>query len=328
MELGNRINITQCAGSDGWDSVEIKAGERKLNCTYQIKQQITIRLGKPYNDTITIETTDPISDKGDITQFARDMLYTAELRHESNRKQTIARHSEEFRYTILPLWFEREAYKARHRAKEQDMRKVAKRDLTAGKIDLKSYNDFIRALNSGVKDDDYIDDIKDYNHRLQCELCKISASNDFHFSYRDIERLLGKNIWEKSLEIKEYHSKEITTQMMNTIARNIECFNRLYNIDSEHITIKQIRNDYDAITTAGFGNVILTAVLYKEGKIRAIMAIDDNQGRMALCHLVDKERLSELLPKRAYNAVTREEHIALESVVRTDIIPRETIIIE
>ena len=328
MKLGNRINITQRAGSDGWDSVEIKAGSRRLNCTYQIKQQITIKLGTPYNDTITIETNEPISDRGDIEQFAREILSAAELRHESNRKHTIARYSEEFRSAILPLWFEREAHKARYRAEEKDMRKRAKRDLNAGKIDLKSYNDFIRALNSGVKDDDYIDDANDYNSRLQCELCKISTSNDFHFSYRDIEQIMGRKMWEKSLLTREYRTEECKANMLAILARNIEGFNLLYNLESQHISIKYLREEYDTIATIGFGDVILAATLHKEGKLCAVMALDDNQGRRALCHAVGEEQLGKILPKRAYNAVIREGDISLEAVARTYNYDRETIIIE
>ena len=79
MVLGNRINVTQRAGADGWDRVEVKSGDRSIACSYQIKQQITIKLGAPYNDTITIETSEPISDKSDIAQFAKDMLYTYEV---------------------------------------------------------------------------------------------------------------------------------------------------------------------------------------------------------------------------------------------------------
>ena len=88
-----------------------------------------------------------------------------------------------------------------------------------------------------------------------------------------------------------------------------------------------MRDNYDSITTAGFGNIILAAVLRKEGEICAVMAINDNQGRRALCHLVGEERLNEILPKRVSNAIIREGDISLESVERTDTCSRETIII-
>lgn len=327
MVFEDRINVIQRTGAEDWDEAEIKTTNRVVSCTYQIKQQITIKLGAPYNDTITIETNEPISDRGDIEQFAREILSAAELRHESNRKQTIVKHRKEFHSAILPLWFEREAYKARARAEEQDMRKVAKRDLKAGKTELKEYNDLIRALNSGIMDDDYIDDLKDYNCHLQQELCEMGASKNFHFSHLDIKQMLGRNIWEKSLQIREYCGKELDTRLLHIVARHLESFNRLYNIDHQHISLKYMHDNYDSITTAGFGNIILAAVLRKEGEICAVMAINDNQGRRALCHLVGEERLNEILPKRVSNAIIREGDISLESVERTDTCSRETIII-
>ena len=328
MVLGNRINVTQRAGADGWDRVEVKSGDRSSACSYQIKQQITIKLGAPYNDTITIETSEPISDKSDIAQFAKDMLYAAELRHETNRKQKIAGNKEFFRSRILPLWFEREAYKARSRAEEQDVRKKARRDLNAGTMDLKAYNDHIRALNSNVKDDDYIDDIIAYNRRLSNELDKVGVGADFHFSYCDIERLIGKNMWQESLQIKEYMGEAIDMRLLNTVRRGLENFNRLYNLELQHLTFDQMRARYDHITTAGFGEIVLAAAFYKDGNLCAVMAIDDCHGRCALSHLVGGYALAEVLPKMAYNAVVRDDRVILEGVEYTDSGVRETIIIE
>ena len=328
MVLGNRINVTQRAGADGWDRVEVKSGDRSIACSYQIKQQITIKLGAPYNDTITIETSEPISDKGDIAQFAKDMLYAAELRHETNRKQKIAGNKEFFRSKILPLWFEREAYKARSRAEEQDMRKEARRDLNRGVMDLKAYNDLIRALNSNVQDDDYIDEIIAYNRRLSNGLDKVGVGADFHFSYCDIERLIGKNIWAESLQIKEHSGEAIDTRLLNTVRCGLENFNRLYNLELQHLTFDQMRARYDHITTAGFGEIVLAAAFYKDGNLCAVMAIDDCHGRCALSHLVGGYALAEVLPKMAYNAVVRDDRVILEGVEYTDSGVRETIIIE
>ena len=58
------------------------------------------------------------------------------------------------------------------------------------------------------------------------------------------------------------------------------------------------------------------------------MAIDDVQGRRALRHLVEAEKLAEVLPKRAYNAVMRDENLFLEDVVASDSIENEMIIVE
>ena len=90
----------------------------------------------------------------------------------------------------------------------------------------------------------------------------------------------------------------------------------------------QMRAECDTISVAGFGGVLLAAALKKEGEVTAVMAIDDVQGRRALCQLVGREKLAEVLPKRAYNAVVREESFMLGDVCITDNSEVETIIIE
>ena len=322
-----RIEVSKRAGAEGWDYVEVKSGDKRVRCSYQIKQQVTIKLGIPYGDTITIETTDPISDKGDIEQFAQEILYAAELRHETNRKHTIVRNSEAFRTKILPLWFEREARKARYSADIQDMRKRARRKLNAGEMELKEYNDLIRSLNICDPDDDDVD-LTEYNRRLQHELSILKVRKDFHFSYRDIERLIGKDMWQTSLQIQEYRSAELNTKLLNVVTRNLNSFNKLYNLEPQNICLADMRTMYDSVTTAGFGDVVLAATFHKEGQVCAVMAIDNNQGRKALYHLIEHDKLAEILPKRALNAVTREEHIALQSVEYLDLGTYKTIIIE
>lgn len=328
MVLGKRIEVERSNGANGWDSVEVKSGKMKISCSYQIKQQITIKLGFPYSDTITIETSEPINDKCDIEQFALEMLHAAELRRESNRKAIIEKNSEAFRTNIIPLWFEREAYRAKNIASKQNMRKEARRELNAGTMDIKSYNNLIRALNSAVEDDDYIDDIAAYNRRLKLELCRLGAGKEFHFAYHDIERILGKRIWENSLQIKKHLGGHIETKLLDALRRDLESFNLLYRLGYQHLTIEQMRQEYDTITTAGFGDITLAATFKKGDEIVAFMAIDNDHGRRALCHLVGKERLAELLPKRAYNAVIREDRIALQNVEYVELSPCKTLIIE
>ena len=77
-----------------------------------------------------------------------------------------------------------------------------------------------------------------------------------------------------------------------------------------------------------FGDIILAAALKKAGKVVAVMTIDDVQGRRALRHLVGAEKLAELLPKRAYNAVMRDERLYLEDAVATESIEHKMIVIE
>jgi hypothetical protein len=327
MILGNRIDVSKRAGANGWDYVEVKSGKKRVRCSYQIKQQITIKLDLPYGDTITIETNEPINDKSDIEQFAKEMLYAADLRHETNRKQTISNNAEAFRSNILPLWFEREARKARYNANIQDMRKTARRKLNAGEIPLKEYNDLIRSLNCYDPDDDDTD-LTEYNRKLQQALTKLRVSKDFHFSYREIERLIGKNTWEDSLQTREYSSQELDIKLHNVLTRNLNSFNQLYNLEPQRLSLSDVRTNYDSVTVTGFNDVVLAATFHKEGNICAVMAIDNNQGRKALCHLVGRERLAEILPKRIFNAVTREEHIVLQDVEYLDLDTYKTIIIE
>ena len=66
----------------------------------------------------------------------------------------------------------------------------------------------------------------------------------------------------------------------------------------------------------------------KAGEVVAVMAIDDMQGRRALRHLVGAEKLAEVLPKRAYNAVMRDERLFLDDAVATKSSEKEMIIIE
>ena len=193
---------------------------------------------------------------------------------------------------------------------------------------LKSYNDLIRALNSNVEDDDHIDDIVAYNRRLKLELCRLGAGKKFHFSYHDIERILGKGIWENSLQIEKHLGGHIETKLLNTLKLDLESFNLLYRLGYQHLTLEQMRQEYDTITTAGFGDITLAATFKKGDEIVAVMAIDNDHGRRALCHLVGKERLAELLPKRAYNAVIREDRITLQDVECVDLSTYKTIIIE
>lgn len=208
------------------------------------------------------------------------------------------------------------------------MRKEARRELSAGKVDLKSYNDLIRALNSNVKDDDYIDDVIAYNRRLSHELSMVGVGSGFHFSYRDIENLIGKNIWQQLLQIKEYSIEALDARQLNSVQRGLENFNRLYNIEPQRIPLSYMRANYDRIVISGFGDMVLAAAFYKGGELCAVMAIDDNHGRCALCSLVGGDALASVLPKLAYNAVVREGRVRLEGVECGDPGARKSIIIE
>jgi hypothetical protein len=75
----------------------------------------------------------------------------------------------------------------------------------------------------------------------------------------------------------------------------------LYNIELSKI------EKGDIVETIGFGDKYIAAALYRNGEVVAVGAIDDIRGRKALRVLVGDKRLAELLPKKVYNAITRQE---------------------
>ena len=121
---------------------------------------------------------------------------------------------------------------------------------------------------------------------------------------------------------------ETLTSTIATIQRGFRNFSSLYDLDYQLNTMAQMHTECDTISVVGFGDIILAAAMKKAGKTVAVMAIDDVQGRMALRHLVGAERLAEILPKRVYNAVMREEIFVLGEAKFTENYAIDTIIIE
>ena len=155
----------------------------------------------------------------------------------------------------------------------------------------------------------------------------LDIEKGFRLSQHDLRDIFGRKAWEESLQIREL-DKNTKSSTLHIIARGLENFNRLYNLAPQNVRWEEKRNDYDTITVAGFGDIILAAALKKDGKICDVMAIDNVQGRRALRHLVGAEQLSAVLPKRAYNAIMRDERLLLEDAVATESIEHEMIVIE
>jgi hypothetical protein len=63
----------------------------------------------------------------------------------------------------------------------------------------------------------------------------------------------------------------------------------------------------DVVETIGFGGEIIAVTLRRNNYVVGVGAIDDVRGRRALRVLVGDNRLVELLPRKVYNAVTRQE---------------------
>ena len=323
----DRKTITTKRIGEGWRKLKIERGGTHLEGAFKTKQQITVELTFPFADTITIETTEPFADSDDLANFAEELAIVLEHRKKVRRKQKLVENKELLRTKILPLWFEREAFIARNRAEKEDIRKQARRGLNAGKIELNEYNDLVRALMGRCDDDDFIDGLADYNRRLTIALGALDTEKGFRLSQQDLKDIFGRNAWEQALQIHEL-DKDVKDSTLHIIARGVENFNRLYNLDLQTMRLGQMRRDYDTITVAGFGDIILAATLKKEGEICNVMAIDNVQGRRALRHLVEADKLAEVLPKRAYNAVLRDERLYLEDAVATDSIEHKMIVIE
>ena len=323
----HRKSISTKRIGDGWRKLRVERGGTHLEGAFKTKQQITVELTFPFIETITIETTEPFADSDDLASFAEELALVVDHRRKVRRKQKLVENKELLRTKILPLWFEREAFIARNRAEKEDIRKQARRDLNAGKMEPNEYNDLVRALQGRCDDDDFIDGLADYNRRLTFALGDLDVEEGFRLSQHDLRDISGRNAWEQALQIRDVEFGTPTSTLV-TIQRGFRNFNSLYGFAPEHLTMAHLRAECDTITVAGFGDIILAAALKKAGKVVAVMAIDDVQGRRALRHLVGAERLAEVLPKRAYNAVMRDERLFLEDAVATDSIEHEEITIE
>lgn len=323
----HRKSITTRRLGDGWRKLEVKSARAHLEGAFKVKHQITVELTRPYIETITIETTEPFSDSADIASFAEELALVVDYRRKARRKQKIRDNEALLRAKVLPLWFEREAYIARCNADNEDRRKEARRRLNAGEMELNTYNNLVRSMHAQYPDEDYIDNLHNYNSDINNELDRIGVESDFHISQCDLRVLFGKDAWENTLQISHLEG-DARKQNIVRIARGVEYFNRLYNLEPHTLDAEQVLAEYDTISVAGLGNIILAAALKKGDKICAVMAIDNVQGRRALRHLVGAERLGELLPKRAYNAVMREECFDLGEVRYNEKESIETIIIE
>lgn len=323
----HRKSITTKRIGEGWRKLKVERDGTHLEGVFKTKQQITVELTFPFIETITIETTEPFADSDDLASFAEELALVVEHHRKVRRKQKLVDNKELLRTKILPIWFEREAFIARNRAEKEDIRKQAKRELNTGKMELKEYNDLVRALRGRCDDDDFIDGLADYNRRLAIALGTLDIEKGFLLSQHDLREIFGRDCWGQSLQIREVEYETLTGAIA-TIQRGFRNFSSLYGLDYQLSTMTQMRAECDTIEVAGFGDVILAAVLKKEGEVVAVMAIDDVQGRRALRQLVGVAKLAEVLPKRAYNAVIREEKLFLEDAVASDSIEHKMIIIE
>ncbi len=315
---------TAGTNNDGWRNIAVETHRKAIEGRYKTKHQITIELTTPYADTITIESSEPFTD---VELFAKEMLIAAEYRHRARRKQLIFNNREVLRNTIVPLWLEREAFTARYKAGVESRRKESKRKLCAGIRDLKTHNNLIRSLKNATDNEEYTETLNDYTQRIKRELQKIEAPKDFHMSRYDLNELFDRGWWENFLQINEYHDKH-RRNVVGEVRQDLERFNRMYNIEPYTPDVNEMLENYDTITTAGFGDIILAAMLKHGDEICAVMAIDNEQGRRALRHLAGERELARILPKRIYNAITRNEIPEMQDIALNTETVTEMIIIE
>ena len=315
---------TAGANNNGWREIAVETHRKAIEGRYKTKHQVTIELTAPYTDTITIESSEPFTD---VELFAKEMLIAAEYRHRARCKQLIFNNREVLRNTIVPLWLEREAFTARYKAGVESRRKESKRKLCAGIRDLKTHNNLIRSLKNATDDEDYTETLNDYTQRIKRELQKIEAPKDFHMSRYDLNELFNRGWWENFLQINEYHDKH-RRNVVGEVRQDLERFNRMYNIEPYTPDVNQMLENYDTITTAGFSDIILAAMLKHGDEICAVMAIDNEQGRRALRHLAGERELARILPKRIYNAITRNEIPEMQDIALNTETVTEMIIIE
>ena len=199
----HRKSISTKRIGEGWRKLKVERGGTHLEGAFKTKQQIIVELTFPFIETITIETTEPFADSDDLASFAEELALVVDYRRKVRRKQKLADNKELLRTKILPLWFEREAFIARNRAEKEDIRKQARRELNAGKMELNEYNDLVRALRGRCDDDDFIDGLADYNHRLTIALGTLDIEKGFRLSQHDLRDISGRNAWEQALQIRD-----------------------------------------------------------------------------------------------------------------------------
>ena len=324
MTHSNMTHVSRKPGKDGWHNLTVERHRKAINGRYKTKHQITIELGEPYTETITIESTEPFAD---VDDFAREILIAAKYRHQARRKQFIDDNREILRTTIVPLWLEREAFMAQHRAELENLRKESKRKLGNGEIELNEHNNLVRRLNSAPHCKEYSQRLEEYDKQLQKALRELGATDGLCITRTDIYDLFGRKWLEQFLQMDEYFDSK-RDDIIEQLEHNIECFNRMYNLEPYTIKREEMLAQYDSILTARFSDIPLAAALKNRGKICTVMAIDDEYGRRALRHLVGEKALAELLPKRVFNAIVRSDELALHDITYHDDIETNTIIIE
>ena len=310
--IGYDNKITCLQGKDGWTRVKIVSNGTVINGRVLVERRVTLQLDTPTLSSAKIETTDRVFDADAVETYAAELINLYNCRAEQLRKEWLTEHREEFLRSIITLWFEREAYRAIDEANAQDIRKEARRQLRRGEIGKGQYNSYIRIAQQD-DDDDYADGMHRYNDALHKQFTSLNMKDKFSMSMNEACELFGDSVWEDMLNVRYIQGDE-RCEYADRMHGEMLLFNALYDIEPEVNDERELLDKYDTFAFVGFGDIILAAALIRDGEVDVVWARDHAQGRRALRHLVGKETLARVLPKRVYNAVTRTESCEISAL--------------
>lgn len=220
-------------------------------------------------------------------------IYKQEL--QIRRRQRYLERNKEKIAKLLPIWFEYDARVGYADAVERMERRRVVRKARKGTISAKEIN---RSLENARRITELYRQSTTHEHTLRVnrELRNCGLQN-LEFNYGDACRLFGDDIWERLLERTE-HTADVIDDGLKCL---FEDFAFLYNMDLPKFEID------DVVETIGFGGEIIAVALRRNNYVVGVGAIDDVRGRRALRALVGDNCLVEILPKKVYNAITRQE---------------------
>lgn len=196
---------------------------------------------------------------------------------------------------LLPIWFEYDARVGYVDAVERMERRRVVRKARKGEISAKKINKSLENARRGADSNRQFTTHK-HTLRVNRELSDYGLKS-LEFGYGDACRLFGDDIWRQLLERTE-HTADVIDDGLKCL---FEDFAFLYNVELQEF------QKGDFVDTIGFGGEIMAVALRRNNYVVGVGTIDDVRGRRALRTLVGDKRLAEILPKKVYNAITRQE---------------------
>ena len=225
--------------------------------------------------------------------IALKKIYKQEL--QIRRRQHYLERNKEKIARLLPIWFEYDARIGFVDAVERMERRRVVRKARKGTISAKEIN---RSLENVRRITELYRRSTTHEHtRIVNRELRNCGLQNLEFNYGDACRLYGNDIWERLLERTE-HTADVIDDGLKCL---FEDFAFLYNVELPKF------QKGDIVDTIGFGGEIMAVALRRNNYVVSLGAIDDVRGRRALRALVGDNRLVDLLPKKVYNAITRQE---------------------